>query len=69
VGALAFGVWPTPTGPDTKGLTMISDFWYGLSAGSADLVPNVGSAAVDGLLGLPAYILKTLGGGAELFGS
>lgn len=48
---------------------MFSDFWYSLAAGSSDLVPNVGSAAIDGLLGLPAYILETLGGGAELFGS
>ena len=47
----------------------ISEFWYGLSAGSAKLVPDVGSAAIDGLLGLPAYILRTLSGGAELFGS
>ena len=48
---------------------MCSDFWYGLYAGSSDLAPSVGSAALDGLFGLPAYILKTLGGGAALFGS
>ncbi|PTM87866.1 hypothetical protein [Dietzia psychralcaliphila] len=48
---------------------MFSDFWFGLSNGSADLVPNVGSAAIDGLLNLPQYILWTLGGGAQLFGS
>ena len=50
---------------------MFSDFWNGLAAGSADLLPadGVGSAAIDGFLGLPAYILSTLGGGAELFGS
>ncbi|MEH6821025.1 hypothetical protein [Dietzia psychralcaliphila] len=48
---------------------MFSDFWYSLASGSADFVPNVGSAAIDGLLLLPAYILETLGGGAELFGS
>ncbi|MET3860713.1 hypothetical protein ABIE38_001635 [Dietzia sp. 2505] len=48
---------------------MFSDFWFSLASGSADLVPNVGSAAIDGLLGLPSYILATLGGGAELFGS
>lgn len=48
---------------------MFSDFWFGLAEGSSDLVPNVGSAAIDGLLGLPAYILGTLGGGAALFGS
>ncbi|GAA1731609.1 hypothetical protein SAMN06265174_102572 [Dietzia kunjamensis subsp. schimae] len=48
---------------------MFSDFWYGLSTGSGNLVPNVGSAAIDGLLGLPSYILFTLGGGADLFGS
>lgn len=50
-----------------------SKFWYGLASGSADLLPNdgevVGSAAIDGLLGLPAYVLETLGGGAQLFGS
>ncbi|MBB1022728.1 hypothetical protein G6030_15790 [Dietzia sp. E1] len=49
---------------------MFSDFWYGLATGSADLVPApFGSAAIDGLLRLPAYVLTTLGGGAELFGS
>ncbi|WP_194860841.1 hypothetical protein [Dietzia sp. SYD-A1] len=48
---------------------MFSDFWYSLANGSVDLVPNVGSAAIDGLLRLPAYILDTLGGGAQLFGS
>lgn len=52
---------------------MFSKFWNGLSTASAGLLPNdgevVGSAAIDGLLGLPAYILGTLGGGAELFGS
>ena len=48
---------------------MFSDFWDSLASGSVDLVPNVGSAAIDVLLGLPAYILETLGGGAELFGS
>ncbi|MBB0991414.1 MULTISPECIES: hypothetical protein [Dietzia] len=46
-----------------------SSFWYGLASGSADLAPSVGSAALDGLFGLPAYILETLGGGAALFGS
>ncbi|MCT1638333.1 hypothetical protein [Dietzia cinnamea] len=48
-----------------------SEFWYGLASGSADLLPEdgTGSAAIDGLLGLPAYILSTLGGGALLFGS
>lgn len=48
---------------------MFSDFWYMLSTQSAGIAPAVGSDAVDGLLGLPAYILETLGGGAELFGS
>ncbi|WP_167400688.1 hypothetical protein [Dietzia lutea] len=47
-----------------------SDFWYGVADGSAELVPaEFGSAAIDGLLRLPAYVLATLGGGAELFGS
>ena len=49
---------------------MFSDFWYGLAAGSAELNPGpVGSAAVDGFLALPSYILRTLGGGAAIFGS
>jgi hypothetical protein len=49
---------------------MFSDFWYSLAAGSADLNPGpFGSAAIDGLLRLPAYVLSTLGGGAALFGS
>lgn len=62
-------------GITSKGNNMasISEFWDDLSTGSAELLPNdgevVGSAAIDGLLGLPAYILETLSGGAELFGS
>lgn len=49
---------------------MFSDFWANLATGSAGLVPNeFGSAAIDGLLRLPAYVLATLSGGAELFGS
>lgn len=49
---------------------MFSDFWGSLATGSADLVPfTTGSDAVDGLLYLPAYILRTLEGGAALFGS
>lgn len=49
---------------------MFSDFWYSLATGSADLNPGpFGSAAIDGLLALPAYVLSTLGGGAALFGS
>ena len=49
---------------------MFSDFWAGLAAGSAELIPApFGSAAIDGLLRLPAYILSTLAGGAALFGS
>lgn len=47
-----------------------SDFWAGLATGSGDLVPApFGSAAIDGLLRLPAYVLTTLAGGAALFGS
>ncbi|WP_188064729.1 hypothetical protein [Dietzia sp. ANT_WB102] len=49
---------------------MFSDFWEGLAIGSANLAPGpFGSAAIDGLLRLPAYILGTLSGGAALFGS
>lgn len=49
---------------------MFSDFWASLASGSADLVPEpFGSAAIDGLLRLPAYVLGTLAGGAALFGS
>lgn len=49
---------------------MFSDFWAKLASGSADLVPApFGSAAIDGLLRLPAYVLGTLSGGAALFGS
>jgi len=49
---------------------MFSDFWAGLAAGSAELIPApFGSAAIDGLLRLPAYVLGTLSGGAALFGS
>ena len=48
---------------------MFSNFWFGLYEGSVKLAPSVGSDAIDGLLGLPAYILKTLSGGAALFGS
>lgn len=47
-----------------------SDFWFGLADGSAELVPaEFGSAAIDGLVRLPSYILGTLGGGAALFDS
>ena len=48
---------------------MFSALWNSLYVGSAKLTPSVGSDAIDGLLGLPAYILKTLAGGAALFGS
>ena len=49
---------------------MFSDFWEGLAVGSAGIAPGpFGSAAIDGLLLLPAYVLSTLAGGAELFGS
>jgi len=49
---------------------MFSDFWFGLAEGSSDLNPGpIGSAAVDGLLALPSYVLWTLGRGAELFAS
>ena len=47
-----------------------SAFWARLASGSADLIPGpFGSAAIDGLLGLPAYVLSTLSGGAALFDS
>ena len=47
-----------------------SDFWYGLASGSAELIPGpFGSAAIDGILRLPSYVLETLGGGARIFGS
>lgn len=49
---------------------MFSEFWANLATASADIAPGpVGSDAVDGLLYLPSYILSTLAGGAELFGS
>ena len=50
---------------------MFSDFWFGLADGSAELLPagGVGSAAIDGFLRLPSYVLETLGGGAQIFGS
>ncbi|MDV8001983.1 hypothetical protein [Rhodococcus sp. IEGM 1408] len=48
---------------------MFSEFWGNLATGSEAIAPDVGSAAIDGLLGLPAYILRTLQGGALLFGS
>lgn len=49
---------------------MFSDFWDGLATGSAEIAPGpFGSDAVDGFIGLPAYILETLAGGAALFGS
>lgn len=48
---------------------MFSDFWGSLATGSEGIAPSVGSAAIDGFLGLPAYILRTLQGGAALFGS
>lgn len=51
-------------------MEFFSKFWTDLAVGSAELNPGpVGSAAVDGLLALPSYILGTLGGGAALFGS
>ena len=46
-----------------------STFWNNLATGSQGIAPEVGSAALDGLFGLPAYILRTLAGGAALFGS
>ena len=49
---------------------MFSDFWSGLATASAGIAPGpIGSAAIDGFLYLPAYILGTLSGGAALFGS
>lgn len=49
---------------------MFSKFWGSLASGSAELNPGpFGSAAIDGLLALPAYVLGTLAGGAALFGS
>jgi len=49
---------------------MFSRFWGSLAEGSADIAPGpFGSAAIDGLIYLPAYILRTLQGGAALFGS
>lgn len=61
---------PTPGGHHTEGLPMFSKFWGSLASGSAEITPGpFGSAAIDGLLGLPAYILETLAGGAALFGS
>lgn len=60
----------TPGGHDMEGLPMFSRFWGSLASGSAEITPGpFGSAAIDGLLGLPAYILGTLAGGAALFGS
>lgn len=50
---------------------MFSDFWFGLAQGSADLLPDsgTGSAAIDGVLALPSYLIYTLSGGAAIFGS
>ena len=49
---------------------MFSDFWGNLAAGSMELIPGpFGSAAIDGLLRLPSYVLETLEGGAAIFGS
>lgn len=49
---------------------MFSNLWRSLASGSADITPGpFGSAAIDGFLHLPAYILGTLAGGAALFGS
>ena len=61
---------PTPGGHNVEGHVMFSDFWGSLASGSAEIAPGpFGSAAIDGFLYLPAYILRTLAGGAELFGS
>lgn len=49
---------------------MFSDLWGSAAAGSIDLIPfTTGSAAIDGLIRLPSYILETLAGGAAIFGS
>lgn len=51
-------------------MDFFSEFWFGLADGSAEFIPaEFGSAAIDGLVRLPAYILGTLGGGADLFDS
>lgn len=47
-----------------------SGLWADLAAGSSGLVPPLtGSGAIDGVMLLPSYILKTLSGGAYIFGS
>lgn len=49
---------------------MFSDFWGNLAAGSLSIMPGpFGSAAIDGLVRLPSYVLQTLQGGAEIFDS
>lgn len=50
---------------------MFSDFWRSLQTSSAGLVSGIDtdSAAIDGLVNLPQYVLGTLAGGAALFGS
>ena len=61
---------PTQGGHNVEGHVMFSDFWDGLASGSARITPGpFGFAAIDGFLYLPAYILRPLAGGAELFGS
>lgn len=61
---------PTQGGHNVEGHVMFSDFWGSLASGSAEIAPGpFGSAAIDGFLHLPAYILSTLAGGAALFGS
>lgn len=53
---------------------MSSDFWQGSAEGSAEFAPtvdfdNVFGDVINGIVLLPSYILQTLAGGAELFGS
>ncbi|MBS7549432.1 hypothetical protein [Dietzia massiliensis] len=47
-----------------------SEFWRDFAAGSMEFMPGpFGSAAIDGLVRLPSYVLQTLQGGAAIFGS
>lgn len=47
-----------------------SNFWGDLADGSLAIAPGpFGSAAIDGLIRLPSYILETLEGGARIFDS
>ena len=49
---------------------MFSNLWNSLYEGSSELIPApFGSAAIDGFVRLPAYVIRTLRDGAALFGS